>query len=141
MPLFREWCCGNKEKRLCSDKALECWSYLIILCGHTFSARHGVGVGAGQPVEEALDFQIPEAPLVAVLLGLIPRHLAAELDQAVAELDVGLIEEILLSAGEIALGELFPFGSKLFGKRGRVEAWVGIANKRRREVVRIHSAH
>src|SRR5260370_9975769 len=34
MPMFREWCCGNKEKRLCSDKALECWSYLIILFGH-----------------------------------------------------------------------------------------------------------
>src|SRR5207248_3389998 len=83
----------------------------------TLSARHCVGVGAGQPVEEALDFKIPEAPLVPVLLGLIPRHLAAELDQAIAERDAGLVEEILLSAGEIALREHFPFVDKLFGKR------------------------
>jgi len=91
----------------------------VFLLDLTLSARLCVGVSAGQPVEEALDFKIPEAPLVPVLLDLIPRHLAAELDQAVAELDVRLIQEILLSAGEIALGELLPFGSKLFGKRGR----------------------
>src|SRR5436189_2076688 len=83
---------------------------LALILDLTLSACHGVGVGAGQPVEEALDFKIPEAPLVPVLLGLIPRHIAAELDQVVAELDVGLIQEILLSAGEIALRELFPFG-------------------------------
>ena len=96
-----------------------------ILLDLTLSARHCVGVGAGQPVEEALDFKIPEAPLVPVLLGLIPRHLAAELDQAVAERDVRLIQEILLSAGEIALRERFPFGGQLFGKRGWVDEDLG----------------
>src|SRR5438128_1060935 len=113
---------------------------LVLLLDLTLSARHCVGVGAGQPVEEALDFKIPEAPLVPMLLGLIPRHLAAELDQAVAKRDAGLIEEILLSAGQIALRERFPFGGKLLGKRERVEAWVGIAHRIRWELVGVQSA-
>ena len=38
MPTFREGCSGHKEQRLCLDKALEGWSYLIILFAQTFSA-------------------------------------------------------------------------------------------------------
>src|SRR2546421_9973119 len=58
MPMFREWCCGNKEKRLCFDKALKCWSYLIILCGHTFSAPAGRELSLREVYHESLQMEI-----------------------------------------------------------------------------------
>ena len=76
----------------------------------------GIGIGTGQPFQEFLHFDIPEAPLMSISFDFIPGNVGAKFFELVRERFAGGKQEVGGSARCVDLRESLPLFFDGFGE-------------------------